>query len=197
MQDYYPIVDFLHRRCRAYSGRIDRALIDGRLTLPDDMNLQTDAQICRLNWISRLDRRNVELSAYCTVHADSHFVLGMHCNFDGRVDPFAINAESARHGDLDRTEAFRKYAHYWLAGDEQRAGRAMFKRRNEKARISLLHQIEELYRAAETREDVENIELLGDERQLVYAPANRRPTGPHAVHRLRPLVPYAPDPDRR
>ena len=158
---YYNIVDFLHRRCRTYSGRFDRAMIDGRLRLPDDMNLQTDAQIYRLNWVSRLDRRNVELSSYCTVHADTQYILGMHTNFDGRVDPFTINAEAARSGDLDMPEAFRRYAQYWLAGDELRAGRAMFKRRNEKSRIDLLRQIEELYRAAESREDVENVELQG------------------------------------
>ena len=53
-----------------------------------------------MNWVSRLDRRNVELNSYCSVHTDSHFVLGMHCNFDGRVDPFSINVESAKSGDL-------------------------------------------------------------------------------------------------
>lgn len=46
---YYNIVDFLHHRCRAYSGQLDRAMIDGHRTLPDDINLQTDAQVYRLN----------------------------------------------------------------------------------------------------------------------------------------------------
>ena len=31
---YYPILDFIYRRCRAYSGRVDRALMDGRMKLP-------------------------------------------------------------------------------------------------------------------------------------------------------------------
>ena len=31
---YYPILRFIHRRCRAHSGAVDRALIDGRLQLP-------------------------------------------------------------------------------------------------------------------------------------------------------------------
>ena len=155
---YYRIVDFLHRRCRAYSGAVDRALIDGRLKLPEDMNIQADAQVYQLNWVSRLDRRNVELSTYSSVHSESRFVLGMHCNFDGRVDPFEINAEAARNGDLGIPEAFRKHGHYWLAGDELGAGRAMA-RRDERARVGLLTQIQELYAAAETRKDVENIEL--------------------------------------
>ena len=155
---YYPMIDFLHRRCRAFSGNIDRALIDGRLRLPEDMNIQADAQVYQLNWVSRLDRRNVELSTYCSVDADSHFILAMHTNFDGRVDPFEINAESAQRGDLARSEAFRKYAQYWLAGDELGAGRAMA-RRNRRLRAELLAQIEELYVDAASRKDVENIEL--------------------------------------
>ena len=155
---YYRIVDFLHRRCRAYSGTVDRALIDGRLKLPEDMNIQADAQVYQLNWVSRLDRRNVELSTYSSVHSESRFVLGMHCNFDGRVDPFEINAEAVRNGDLRIPEAFRKHGHYWLAGDELGAGRAMA-RRDERARVDLLTQIQELYAAAESRKDVENIEL--------------------------------------
>ena len=155
---YYRIVDFLHRRCRAYSGAVDRALIDGRLKLPEDMNIQADAQVYQLNWVSRLDRRNVELSTYSSVHSESRFVLGMHCNFDGRVDPFEINAEAVRNGDLGIPEAFRKHGHYWLAGDELGAGRAMA-RRDERARVDLLTQIQELYAAAESRKDVENIEL--------------------------------------
>ena len=99
---YYPMIDFLHRRCRAYSGSVDRAFIDGRLTLPEDMNVQSDAQVYQPNWVSRLDRRNVELSTYCTVDADSHFILALNCNFDGRVDPFEINTRAARTGDLAR-----------------------------------------------------------------------------------------------
>ena len=161
MRDYYEIVDFLHRRCRAYSAAFDRALIDGRPNLPEDMDIQSDAQVYRLNWVSRLDRRNVELSTYCSVHSESHFVLAMHCNFDSRVDPFGVNTDAARSGDLARPEAFRKYAQYWLAGDELQAGRAMGRRSDDKARIALLRQIERLYADAASRKDVENIELHG------------------------------------
>ena len=157
---YYKILDFVHRRCRAYSGTFDRALIDGRLTLPEDLDIQTDAQSYRLNWVSRLDRRNVELSGYAIVHHDSGFVLAMHTNYDGRVDPFDINKAAAENGDLEVPEAFREYAQYWLMGDELREGRSMGLR-EDKARISLLRQIERLYADASSREDVENIELQG------------------------------------
>ena len=177
---YYPILDFIHRRCRAYSGRVDRALMDGRLKLPEDMNIQSDGQVYQLNWVSRLDRRNVDLTAYCSVHSESRFVLGMHSNFDGRVDPFDINAEAAQEGDLELPEAFRKYAHYWLVGDELRAGRAMA-RRDDKARIALLAKIDELYASAASRQDVENIELQA---------LNTAYTTPNLTHGLQVHMPY-------
>ena len=36
MGSYYPILNFIHARCRAYSGAVDRALIDGQLRLRED-----------------------------------------------------------------------------------------------------------------------------------------------------------------
>ena len=155
--DYYSILRFIHSRCRAYSGAVDRALIDGRLRLPSELNIEADAQVYTLNWISRLDRRNVELSCYCSVDSASRFAFGMHSNFDPRVDPFDINAEAAERGDLEIPEAFRLHAHYWLAGDELGAGRAMS--RSVLDRDSLLAQIQTLYTQAASRKDVENIEL--------------------------------------
>ncbi len=40
LQAYYQILDFLVRRCVSYIGAVDPALIDGRLTLPADLNVQ-------------------------------------------------------------------------------------------------------------------------------------------------------------
>ena len=154
---YYRILNFIHRRCQAYSGAIDRAMMDGRLRLPGEINIEADAQVYQLNWISRLDRRNVELSAYCCVDSASRFVFGLHSNFDPRVDPFETNANAAKQGDMQIPEAFREHAHYWLAGDELRAGRAMS--RSVADSQGLINQLETLYAEAAAREDVENIEL--------------------------------------
>ena len=158
-QSYYALLRFIHSRCRALSGSIDRALMDGRLRLPEEFVTQTDAQEYTLNWVSRLDRRNVVLSGYATIDADSHFVLGMHVNFDGRVDPFEVNRDAARVGDFDVAEAFRKYAHYWLAGDELGAGRALSMKIKKHERVALIRQIQRLYANAQSRRDVEDIEL--------------------------------------
>ena len=154
---YYSVLKFIHSRCRAYSGAFDRAMLDGRFTLPREMNIETDAQVYQLNWISRLDRRNVELSAYCTVDSKSRFIFGLHSNFDPNVDPFGINRQAAKRGDMQVPEAFREHAQYWLAGDELRAGRAMS--RSVVDRKDLISQLETLYGQAASREDVENIEL--------------------------------------
>ena len=157
--DYYTILDFIHARCRHHTGVVDRALMDGKLRLPADLNVQSDGQSYTLNWISRLDRRNCELTCYATVDADSGFSLAMHPNFDGRVDPFAINSEAARTGEMDLPEPHRpNTSQYWLAGDELRAGRAMAKLRKHDKR-ELLAQIQSIYASAESRKDVEDIEL--------------------------------------
>ena len=156
-RDYYRVLDFIYSRCRALSGAYDRSLIDGRLTLPAAINVHADAQEYKLNWVSRLDRRNVELQAYCSVDRRSGFVFGLHANFDPTVDPFAINSEAAISGEMDVPEAFRKYARYWLVGDELRAGRSM--KHNVAHSNDLSAQIQSMYAEAAARKDVEDIEL--------------------------------------
>ena len=158
-ETYYTILRFIHSRCRSHSAAIDRALIDGRLCLPEDLVTESDAQEFTLNWTSRLDRRNVVLSGYGTVDAKSRFILGLHVNFDGRVDPFEINRDAALAGDFDVAEAFRKYAHYWLGGDELTAGRGLSKKLKKHDRVALLEQIKLLYANAHSRRDVEDLEL--------------------------------------
>ena len=162
--DYYKILDFVVSRCRAHSGKIDRALIDGSLSLPRHMVIESDAQEYTLNWTSRMDRRNVVLSSYCTVDSASGFILAMHANFDGSVDPFAVNVDAATIGDMRIAEPFRKYPQYWLAGDELRSGRAATRRLHKHDVVALKEQIAQIYASAETRKDVEDIELhLHDE----------------------------------
>ena len=44
---------------------------------------------------SRMDQRNVDIPSYCSVGANSRFILRLHCNFDAAAYAFAINAEAA------------------------------------------------------------------------------------------------------
>ena len=156
---YYAVLRFIHDRCRAHSGAVDRALIDGRLRLPEDMAVETDAQEFTMNWTSRMDRRNVVISSYCTVDSRSGFILGMHANFDARFDPLAVQIDAAQAGDYDVPEPFRKHAHYWLVGDDMGAGRALGGKVSKHDRLDLLAQIGRIYRDAEGRADVEAVEL--------------------------------------
>ena len=154
---YYRILNFIERRCRTFSGTYDRAMLDGRVRLPQEIVVEADAQVYQLNWVSRMDRRNVDLSTYCSIDSASRFIFGMHSNFDPEVDPFEVNGEAADSGDLQLAEPFRKFAQYWLAGDELLAGRAMG--RTVANRMGLFDQVEALYSDASSRMDVENIEL--------------------------------------
>jgi len=124
MKAYYPVVDFIYSRCRAYSGAVDRALIDGTLRLPNDLVLETDGQDYTLNWTSRLDRRHVVLSGYYSVDSDSRVILGLPLKLDEPVDPFEVAVDAVRSGDFDVAERYRKYARCWLPGDELNAGRS-------------------------------------------------------------------------
>ena len=155
---YYRTLDFIHARCRGFSAQIDRALIDGRMRLPASMTIESDVQSYIINWTSRMDRRNGEIMANCSVDSESRFILGLHPNFDTGADAFAINAEAARTGDMTAKEPYRKYARYWLAGDDLRAGRSKnFQTRD--IRGGLAAEIEALYAGAASRGDVEDIEL--------------------------------------
>ena len=121
---YYRILHFIYGQCREISGRIDRAMIDGRIQLPPSMIIESDAQSHMLNWTSRLDRRNVETWGYCSVETYSRFILGLHCNYDPDAEELEINMDAVRSAGMSAKEPYRKYARHWLIGDDQRAGRS-------------------------------------------------------------------------
>ena len=62
---------------------------------------------------------------YCSVDSGSRFIFGLHVNLDERVDPFEVAVDAAKRGGFDVAEPCRKYAHFWLPGDELKAGRAL------------------------------------------------------------------------
>ena len=155
---YYRILDYIYARCREFSGQFDRAMLDGRIRLPRFMVVESDAQTYQINWASRMDRRNAEISSYASVHSYSRYILGLHANLDSAADPFAVNSDAAQIGDMSAKEPYRKYARYWLAGDDMRAGRSKnFQTRG--IRRELATAIEALYAGAASRGDVEDIEL--------------------------------------
>ena len=90
---------------------------------------------------------------------DSRYILGLHSNYDPSADSFAVCRESARSGDFARPEAFRRYARYWLPGDELRSGRAAGEKLGLTRIRELTRQIAAVYASAQQRKDIEDAEL--------------------------------------
>jgi len=155
---YYTMTNFIRRRCNSLLGKVERALTEGRLRLPETLRLATDVQEYTLNWTNRLDRRNAVFSAVCTTDADSRFVFGLHANYDPEADAFAVNKEAAEAGDFECPEAFRRHARLWLAGDEFHGGRPAGQALGLGGVRSLTARIRDAYRAAESRQDIEDPE---------------------------------------
>ena len=158
-QVYYDIIRFIRRRCNHLIGGLDRGMLRGKVPLPTKLHLVTDLQQYQLNWTDRLDKRNPVFSAVCTVDRDTRYIFGLHANYDPDVDSFAIAKESAKRGDLERPEAFRRHARLWLPGDEFKGGRAAGERIGLDKVRELQRQLTEIYASAVNREDVEDREF--------------------------------------
>ncbi|MEW8492512.1 MAG: hypothetical protein AB2604_01815 [Candidatus Thiodiazotropha taylori] len=155
---YYSMVDFISRRCNLLSGKFDRRMIDGEISLASALRLSVDIQEYQLNWTNKHDRRNATFSTICSVDQDSRYILGMSANYDALADSFEINKESALNGDALKPEAFRKYAHYWLSCDEFQGGRTLGQKLGLAMSQDILKQIAEIYASAQSREDIEDRE---------------------------------------
>ena len=158
--NYYTIFDFIHRRCREMNGAVTRAFLTGARRLPAGMGVAIDSQSLMVNWPSKVQRRTVEMTSCCSVDSASRFILELDVNHDPRFDPFDVNHESAERGDMTRKEAFRKYARFWLAGDEMRSGRTGQRRMGREAAEQAVGDIQDAFRAANSYEDVAEMEIV-------------------------------------
>lgn len=169
----YGKLDFIGRQCRAFVGDRERKLLDG-MHLPK-MYVAVDRQVHNVNWSSRRDRRNVQLSAIASADLSSGYVFGFHLNFDQTLDPEATEQEAARVGDLEKYEPFRLFARVWLSADfdaavarsaatpsAQRRGRV--KIGSEEAALDAA--IAGTYAEAEVRVDVEAVETANKDTTL-------------------------------
>ncbi len=159
-RDYYTVFDFIHRRCREVNGAVTRAFLTGARRLPAQMDLAIDSQSLMVNWPRRVQRRTVEMTSCCSVDTGSRFILELDVNHDPRFDPFDVNHESAERGDMTRKEAFRRYARFWLAGDEMRSGRTGQRRMGRAAAEQAVGDIQDAFRAANAYEDVAGMEIV-------------------------------------
>ncbi len=156
---YYAVLRFIHRRCRSHAGAVDRALIDGRLRLPEELQVEAATQEHSVHWSPRLDGRNAVLTACGAVEPESGYILALSVNFDAGADPFAVQRDAARSGDYRLPEPFRRHARHWLVGDELGSGRKLGARAAKADREALLRWIEAQYVRAERPGDVEGVGL--------------------------------------
>jgi len=170
----YDKIAFIHRKCQEFVGDRESHLLDANFVLPK-IYLSVDRQHYVVNWSQRKDRRTVQLNAIGSADIESGYVFGFHLNFDGGLDPAAVEADAAGIGDTLLHPPFRKYARVWLADDYKAAMANTAKRNAMKAAVGkrggsfsdpLLNEIEEGYMDALVREDIEESDLKDDEMKL-------------------------------
>lgn len=115
----YGKIEFIGRQCQAFVSVRENKLYGG-MPLPK-MYLAVDRQVHTVNWSSRRDRRNVQLSAIGSADLDSGYVFGFHINFDPGLDPLEVERDALRLGDLGKYEPYRHYARVWLSADYEAA----------------------------------------------------------------------------
>ena len=115
----YGKIDFIGRQCQAFVADREKKLYEG-MSLPK-MYLAVDRQVHNVNWSSRRDRRNVQLSAIGSADLDSGYIFGFHLNFDPALDPVEVERDASRLGDLGTYEPYRHYARVWLSADYEAA----------------------------------------------------------------------------
>ena len=114
-QTVYDKLDFIHRQCLAFQA--DR---EGRIAAMGlrRLYISSDRQDYVLNWSTRHDRRNTQLTAIASADNRSGYVFGMHVNFDSSIDTERMEAEAIVAGDFDKAEpSFRKFARLWTTPD--------------------------------------------------------------------------------
>lgn len=114
-QTVYDKIDFIHNQCLAFLASRESQI--AALKLPR-LYICTDRQDYVLNWSSRRDRKNTQLTAVASADNRSGYVFGMNVNFDPDVDFERMEALAIVAGDFDKPEpSFRKFARFWMTPD--------------------------------------------------------------------------------
>jgi len=114
-QTVYDKVDFIHRQCLALLAERENRIASLRIPR---LYISSDRQDYTLNWASRKDRKNAQLTAVASADNRSGYVFGMNVNFEPDVDLERLEALAIVAGDFDKREpSFRRYARYWTTPD--------------------------------------------------------------------------------
>ena len=115
----YEKLDFLYEQCRGFAGEREAQLHRKEL---GRIKLCVDRQDYIVNWRSRNVRKNIQLSAICTVEGRSGYVLGHHLNYDPNINQVDVEDAARMNGDLDpgRPSYFKANPQYWPGDEFQR-----------------------------------------------------------------------------
>lgn len=118
-QAVYDKIDFIHRQCLALLAERESRIAS--MQIPR-LYISTDRQDYVLNWTSRKDRKNTQLTAVASTDSRSAYVFGMNVNFEPDVDLDHLEGMAIVAGDFDKREpSFRRYARFWTAPDFEMA----------------------------------------------------------------------------
>lgn len=157
----YHRIDYIHSQCMAFAGNRESKLATMDI---ERLNISIDRQEHVINWSERKDKRNIVLSAITSVDNTSHYVFGVHPNFDGSVDRDSIEALAQKNGDADLAAPLRGTARYWTQADYTNAvNNKVFKLLGSG---DLMSRVKTKYAKLERREDVENFDEKTNDEQL-------------------------------
>lgn len=120
MDTVYRKIHFIHKQCMRFVGERERVLTERDWPT---RYITVDRQTFMVNWLSRKDRRNVNLLAIDSADLETGYVFGMHLNFNGAMDADTVIADMARFGDHKLARPFRRYARVWLPQDYEDAAK--------------------------------------------------------------------------
>ena len=157
----YHRIDYIHSQCMAFAGNRESKLSSMDI---ERLNISIDRQDHVINWGERKDKRNVVLSAMTSVDNTTHYVFGVHPNFDSHADKNVIETLAVANGDSALAAPLRETARYWTQADYTdsvtRSESRAFTTDN------LMANVKKKYVALESREDVENFDDKTEDEQL-------------------------------
>jgi len=145
----YETIDYIHRKALAFAAEHERRLPE---MLFERLYLATDRQVYVVNWSSRKDRTNAQLTGIATADNFTGYVFGAHIDFDPSLDPKALEDEANAIGDLAKHIPDRRHARLWFRQDYQAS------RKQERRSLSvkgLAEIVAEMYADAQQRDDIE------------------------------------------
>lgn len=172
INNVYHRIDFVHKRCLAFAGRREQALVQakalrGKYVDKDKqvvkfpvtrLYVAADRQSYSANRSQQKVKRKVILQAIGSADLTSEYVFGVHLNLNGQLDQAAVESSAIAHDDYAVAPPYRKHAHLWLEPDYLKSVQETATRLSKRAKVAsdtLSADIAAGYQDAEARQDVE------------------------------------------